>query len=904
MTKASSRVQRPWDLLNFHWPWRDYQHRVLDEIDVHLADRRLHVVAAPGSGKTILGLEAFRRLRRRAVALSPTRTIRDQWVARLADFLPDDQQPSTVASTDFEANVALYSLTYQSLHSRARAVTDETPEDVEDETSPNEREPVPGNTELTALQKAFVTRDIGVLILDEAHHLHAAWWDVLNTLIEGLDDVVVICLTATPPYDIQGSDWERYMTLCGPVDAHIAVPELVKTGTLCPHQDYVFATRAGDDERQALEAHDARVNRVAESLLADEVFIAAVARHPLVSDAVSIERLFDAPELAFALLSTLARARRPISTRVLQLLGISATELPAFSPRWLQVLVHSYLWDADWPDRQTQTADRERLAGALRTDGLLKGRQLRIDDAFGAVQILSRSGAKIAACVRIHEIERGQRGDQLRQVFLTDYIRDETLDDTAPAEAPLLGAWPLFQALVQASDPAHRTDFTLVTGRLVIVHKDRLEALLPQHVVSTDTKPVPSCPDFRIVPIRGQALVAAITALLASDALRVVVGTRALLGEGWDAPSINSLILASYVGAYVSTNQMRGRAIRSDRNQPDKTASIWHIAAVEPGTAHGRDDLLDLYRRFDTFIGLDTQDARIENGIDRLHLNLPALNLAGISSEATAALNRRTQTRLEQDRTTLAAQWQHAITGATVQRLAPSAVPARGPRLARYVFANHLPVLSTQIISVFGGALTSAIAAKGGFLSLSQPLSLWLLAGFTAAFIATLPRMVRLLRLWKRYLSRRSSLVAMGEVVKAALCESRLIRTSAAALHIHDSAYRSETAISLDGGTLSEQSLFADCMAEMLGAIANPRYLISRTNAVRPNAGEWYAVPQALGTHKTKAETLLRHWHEIIGAGELVFTRYEDGRAAILAARGRSLAHASTPRNIRRDIWS
>ncbi len=93
-------------------------------------------------------------------------------------------------------------------------------------------------------------------------------------------------------------------------------------------------------------------------------------------------------------------------------------------------------------------------------------------------------------------------------------------------------------------------------------------------------------------------------------------------------------------------------------------------------------------------------------------------------------------------------------------------------------------------------------------------------------------------------------------------------------------------------------------MAEMLGAITNPRYLISRTKAVRPHEGEWYAVPQALGTHKTKAETLLKHWRELIGAGELVFTRYDNGRAAILAGRGRSLAHAGAPESIRRDIWS
>ena len=83
---------QPTSQMHFAWPWRPYQQRVLEAIDTHLADNRLHIVAAPGSGKTILGLEAFRRLGKPAVVLSPTTTIRDQWISRLEHFLPTDQE--------------------------------------------------------------------------------------------------------------------------------------------------------------------------------------------------------------------------------------------------------------------------------------------------------------------------------------------------------------------------------------------------------------------------------------------------------------------------------------------------------------------------------------------------------------------------------------------------------------------------------------------------------------------------------------------------------------------------------------------------------------------------------------------------------------------------------------------
>ncbi len=79
--------------MTFRWPWREYQARVLDELPTLLQDGRLHVVAAPGSGKTVVGIELFRRLGLPTVVLSPTRTIRDQWLDRLHDFLPPDQRP-------------------------------------------------------------------------------------------------------------------------------------------------------------------------------------------------------------------------------------------------------------------------------------------------------------------------------------------------------------------------------------------------------------------------------------------------------------------------------------------------------------------------------------------------------------------------------------------------------------------------------------------------------------------------------------------------------------------------------------------------------------------------------------------------------------------------------------------
>lgn len=47
--------------IEFHGTFRDYQQRVLDNANKYLKDGKINIVAAPGSGKTILGLELIRR---------------------------------------------------------------------------------------------------------------------------------------------------------------------------------------------------------------------------------------------------------------------------------------------------------------------------------------------------------------------------------------------------------------------------------------------------------------------------------------------------------------------------------------------------------------------------------------------------------------------------------------------------------------------------------------------------------------------------------------------------------------------------------------------------------------------------------------------------------------------------
>ena len=110
--------------IKFKFPWRKYQVRVLGELDHYLSNGSLHVVAPPGSGKTVLGLEVMLRLNRPTLILAPSLTIRDQWIDRFCElFLPENRQPEWI-SCDLKKPAFMTVCTYQALHAVGNNLND------------------------------------------------------------------------------------------------------------------------------------------------------------------------------------------------------------------------------------------------------------------------------------------------------------------------------------------------------------------------------------------------------------------------------------------------------------------------------------------------------------------------------------------------------------------------------------------------------------------------------------------------------------------------------------------------------------------------------------------------------------------------------------------------------------
>jgi len=188
--------------IKFKYSWRKYQQRVLEELQDHLTDRHLHVIAPPGSGKTVLGLEVAIRLNKPTLILAPTIAIRNQWIQRFCElFLQINLTPDWI-SRDIRNPKFMTVVTYQGLHAacnnwRIEEVEIDDEEEIEENGNGNST-----NAELDNIVNGLKSQNIKTIVVDEAHHLKNDWWQTLTKVKDKLDPIIV-GLTATPPYDVQ-----------------------------------------------------------------------------------------------------------------------------------------------------------------------------------------------------------------------------------------------------------------------------------------------------------------------------------------------------------------------------------------------------------------------------------------------------------------------------------------------------------------------------------------------------------------------------------------------------------------------------------------------------------------------------------------------------------------------------
>ena len=877
-------------ILHFKGTWRTYQARVLKNADKYLADGKIHIVAAPGSGKTTLGIELIGRLGKPTLILAPSIAIREQWKARIIEgFLVDGLNPDDYISQDLK-NPSLFTIaTYQSLHSAmnrlAGDLKDEAADDSDDEAA-NKLGTEKVDFSHFDIIKTMKDMNLGVICLDECHHLRNEWWKALEQFKDAIKPAHIISLTATPPYDSTPALWTRYMDMCGPIDEEISIPELVKEGSLCPHQDFVYFNFPTKAETDSINIFKKQAEEMTAFLMSDSQFESAIRGHAIFQNQIPMDEILEDPSYLSALLIFMNEKHISFPKSLQKTLG--ASSLPHMSTKWMEVILTHMLYSH--PDHfPVDTVYREQLSASLKQKGLIEKRKICLSSTAAIEKLLTSSKGKINSIMDIVQSEYSDMGSKLRMLILTDYIRKEyekAIGDDR-AEILSLGVLPFFENIRREFAKKNAAPkLGVLCGTMVIIPASAKDSLLTAigDKGSVTFGQLGSLSDeeyVKVIPTGdNHFLTAAITEIFGIGEIEVLIGTKSLLGEGWDSPCINSLILASFVGSFMLSNQMRGRAIRVMKDNPDKTSNIWHLVCLMPEKLNSSDssqstldpansqDMELLKRRMDHFLGLHYTIDSIETGIDRLSIIKPPFNKNGANTMNSQMLE------LSKKRNLLKERWNKALEIKGNMELVEEVEPGERNAPVQLILNDYIKQLALAGVAT-AGAFCLTVMAHG-----SGPLTILGLAGL----VGTINRYLKV----KRLSSPLKRLEDYGKGTLKALQAMSLIESKNCRVAVESEG--GAQAISLKGGSARDKAIFIECMNDFFDDIDNQRYILVNPKRTSKSS-DYFAVPTVFSKKKEDAQVFADCLKPFIGKYDLIYTRNEAGRQLLLEGRLRALAN-------------
>lgn len=880
-------------MLQFGGTWRTYQARVLKNADNYLQDGKIHIVAAPGSGKTTLGIELIGRIGEPVLILAPSVTIREQWKDRIVSaFLKEGEDPDKWISQNLRNPAPITIATYQALHSamtRYSGVLEEDEEEASDDTIDANKESVDfSGFNLVATMRAAGAK---VMCLDECHHLRSEWWKALEDYRSQIGDQTIISLTATPPYDSTPAGWKRYMEMCGDIDEEITVPELVKEGSLCPHQDFVYFNYPTKEEMAILKDYEEKSSKALEVYMSDTTLESAIRGHKIFTGEMTVDEILDDPSYLSALIIYMNEKKLPIPNHLKEVMGVK--KFPAMSEKWMEIILQKFLFDGV-DDFAAPVGYQEHMADDMKRRGLINKRRVTLTSSTSVEKMLISSKGKINSILDIADSEYKTLGDNLRMLILTDYIRREQErvlggEDTG---VDSMGVLPFFEAVRKHFE--HATNFPqkpklcVLCGTIIIIPasgKDELiriaEEAAPGNGARINYSSVGMLREEEYVKVAAVGpsnfLTGAVTELFTRGYINIMIGTKSLLGEGWDSPCINSLILASFVGSFMLSNQMRGRAIRTMRGNPDKNSNIWHLVCVKPQAIidkerkDGYTNVSDsedwelLQRRMEHFMGLHYTDNTIENGTGRLSCIRHPFTKSNVEKTNQDMLQEASR------RSELKKRWDEALT-----------------------IKNDIEIVDEEDVdanlvtaAVFFDALRYTIIC-GIILIVNVVLANFMTGILPALFIGLAAVCVVMI------LTRVPKLISMGSPLNRLKSMGKGVLKAMQANHMLSPGvnYKVETenvdglthAVYLMGGTSRDKQQFAKCMSEFYGIVDNQRYLLVHPRK-RKGAAAYYCVPEAFAGNKETAQQFEECMRPYIGRYDLVYTRNAQGRQTLLQGR-------------------
>ena len=902
---------------------RVHQAAALDTLDRAWTSGRTRawVALPPGAGKTLVGLETVRRRISagavgKAVVLGPNTAIQGQWAAQAAGL-------GLAVGTDRELSQAVTALTYQAL-----AVFDADAEVTDDAEETGILARLHDNG--TALVETMRAAGPLLLVLDECHHLLEVWGRLIGELLDLLPEAMVLGLTATPPETMTADQAVLVDELFGSPLFQVSIPAVVKAGDLAPYVELAWLTTPTPTETDWLASEAARFQELV-TQLTDPAFGSL----PFLQ---WLDARFTAATVPWHLMvkETPDLCRAALRMHHAGLLGLPhgarMTEEGRSDPTaddWV-VLVDDWLTahlsrTGIAADEQVVEAVRRALPSVgyqWTRRGIRRGRS-PVD------RVLARSESKMTAVVQIVGAEQRNLGDRLRMLVLCDH---ERAGATLPADLSGVidqqagSAHAMLAALVEDAETSGLHPL-LVTGRTVAGRPETLASFLATMedrdlAARLRIEPLEGHETGNLVALVGpwesRTWVGLVTRFFQDGHCRVLVGTRALLGEGWDARRITGLADLTAVTTITSVVQTRGRALRTDPEWPDKVAVNWSLVCVSDRHPKGGNDWDRLVRKHAGFFGID-EEGQVVDGV--AHLDPQFSPYAPPPTAEFDAANARALVRSEQ-RDTIRDQWD--VGEPYVDGIAPTIrIKARGESFFGTGLGTPQVVVKPDALELRGlrrhrardraFSLLAGVGVVAAVTAAAAGAPLLLAAGVLVGLGAGAAR-VRGLLGWGHDVLRSAaeppSVVRIASAVADGLHAAGLTTRGADAVEVvldHDGEYRCV----LHGVPEAEAAVFATALDEAVSPIVSPRYLLPRwvlssrerswwsalragLGSVHPDGVVWHAVPAVLGTNAERAAAYAAAWDHWVGGGEPVYTGSPEGAGVLAAQQGADPFAAST----------
>ena len=559
-----------------------FQNEILEKFESEFDrwDKKIHIVAPPGSGKTIVWIEMINRLIKKDILWNilifvPNITLQYQWKEKIEKFfLEENEKLDDFISTDRNTIKKINIITYQSISSSTDEIDDfleqilkiwyenikeefKTYEDFlnyvetlketdikeywETINTYKKKLKTTNTKELLSEQvKSYLEElkkeGIATIVVDEAHHLTSWWSKVLYYAWDFLKKPYIIWLTATPPFD--NSDFfvlnEDYTNLLWEVDYYVPTPAIVKAWRLAPYSDLVYFVEPDNEIKEMMKKNDIILNEFIENNK-DQIwetiykYIKENYDKLLKNSQVLLENYLrflynntklDISEFAFSESIFESSNIEDIAKTIGKYISTKSVDLNIKSSDKVDIKSMFYnLWYI-W-----------------RWNNFYKFRT-------PVEMALVYAKSKMNWIKIVLENEYKNKWNTLKWAIITDFLEEW--------ENNYINCKFILDS-INKSNPSFNS--ILVSGQWIWKYENN-------NLIQIDTN------------------ILEVTKKLESWEINLIIWTRWILWEWWDCPKLNVLIDLTWVSAFMSVNQIRWRAIRLNPDDFKKVANIYDIVCL------------------------------------------------------------------------------------------------------------------------------------------------------------------------------------------------------------------------------------------------------------------------------------------------------------------------------------